>query len=149
MMPDVHSKVFGKIPPEAREFFKEAKERGLTTGIYTRSLKDIIEPYLRHNGLEELFDHVIGNSLVYKDSVIEGLCENIPSGKPSLRKDLEKHGLNPDDTAYIDDRDIEPLREAGMGFAAPSSGQEFRDKCKEYGIHTPDSWEEIGEILEI
>jgi hypothetical protein len=46
----VEKGVFGEIDGEAIELFEKAKDKGLTTGIFSRSSTDIINRYLEANG---------------------------------------------------------------------------------------------------
>ncbi|MEM5812612.1 MAG: hypothetical protein QW286_02735, partial [Candidatus Aenigmatarchaeota archaeon] len=63
-------KIFGKPYPEAKQLFNKAKEIGIKTGIYTRSLLDIIMPALNDEGLLCYFDYVVGNKISYKNSIV-------------------------------------------------------------------------------
>jgi FMN phosphatase YigB (HAD superfamily) len=128
----IGERVFGEIDSKAAELFRRARERGLTTGVYSRSTKDIIKPYLEAVGMGDCFEHIIANKLEYDGNEIVGLKENVKEGKPCFSEHMHQLGLDPAETAYIDDKCTEAVAQAGVGI-----------------IYTPDSWEEIGGILEI
>jgi len=142
-------RIFGRSDPKVKELFRKAKESGMTTGIYTGALLDLIIPNLEEECLFYYFDHLMGNKILYNNSAVSGLEENVFNGKKGLSEYLLSIDLKPKDTAFIDNEDIEPLTQVGIGIAAPTSKTRFRDECRERQIYTPNSWEEIAEILEI
>lgn len=142
-------KVFGDIDPKAPKLFRKAKESGLTTGVYSRSTTEIIRSYIEGIGMGDCFDIIKANDLIYEDSRIIEFDEMIKKGKPDFSDHIYEMGFDIEKTAFIDDKDITPLIQAGVGITAPTAKQDFKDECKEKGIYTPDSWEEIGGILEI
>ena len=137
----------GKIDPDAVNVFRKAKEDDMITGIYSRSLVDLIKPYLSNTGMGDLFDYIKANELDIDNRFIIGKKDGVGKGKGDFSDYLESIWCDPTETAFIDDRDIEPLTQVGKGIAAPSSKKEFKDKCRERGIETPDNWMEVGEIL--
>ncbi len=140
-------RIFGRPDPRAIELFKKAKENGMATGIYTAALLEFAIPALKEEGLLGYFDHIEGNGILYKDSKVDGFKENVAPGKRGLSSYISGLGFDPYETAFIDNEDIEPLTQVGMGIAAPSARQRFKDECSERGIYTPGSWKEIAEML--
>lgn len=141
--------VDGRPDPKAKELFRKAKEKGIVTGVYSKALMELLEPNIREEGLDGCFDHIIGNNLSYSDSAVSGLVERVKSGKPDLKSHICGLGLELYEMAFIDNDDIGPLTQVGIGIASPTSKPRFKDACKERGIYTPESWEETAEILEI
>jgi FMN phosphatase YigB (HAD superfamily) len=148
---DVKRMVSSEIDREVIGLFRRAKEKGLTTGIYTNGITDVLEPHLENIGIKSLFDHIIGNKLDYddKESRVSDLKVNILKEKSSFKRDIEKLGLDIERTACIDNRDIMSLHQAGVGIASPSADEDFKNFCEALGIPTPESWAEVGEMLEI
>ncbi len=142
-------RVSGRPDPKAKTLFRKAKESGLTTGIYTMSLLELVVPALKEDGIYEYFDHICGNELLYEDSCVSGLQENVSEGKPGLGSYLSSIGIDPDDAGFIDDECIKPLTQVSVGAAAPAAKQGFKKKCSQNGIYTPDSWEEVAKVFEI
>ncbi len=142
----------GEIDPDAVEVFKAAKERGLTTGIYSRSLVDLIDPYLTNTGMRELFDYVQANRLTVEDEKITGKTDDVPEKKLGLINYLISHDMDPEETAFIDNADMLPLVFVRKGIAAPTSKPKFKKICElstGIKIETPYNWHEVGELLEL
>lgn len=143
------NKVYGEIDPDAIRVFREAKENGITTGIYSRSSHDMIEPYLNSKRVLGCFDVIAANEIIYDDSVIVGLKHNVHPGKDMFEEDMNNLGIDVNETVFIDDKDIEPLEQASLGIASPSSKDGFKEMCREHGIKTPEDWYEVGRILDL
>jgi hypothetical protein len=141
----VGRKISGKIDPMAIELFGEAKRQGLTTGIYSRSSVDIINPYLEYLGIRGLFDHVVANEIAFdNNSKIVGLDEKVKPGKVDICDHMEEISIDPRRMAFVDDADKTPLDKVGYGYVAPGAKEEFKKECSESGIPILKNWKSLG-----
>ncbi len=143
----IGERISGEFDPEAVEVFEKAREKGMPTGIYSRSLRPLIQGYLKGTGKDVLFDTVMANELLYEDGVVAGLQERVASGKPGFSDDLAAAGFDARETAYVDDRDMAPLEQAGLGILAPGAKEETRERCEGTKIKIVSRWGEVGDLL--
>jgi hypothetical protein len=96
-----------------------------------------------------LFDHVIANEFEWNDSEITGMKENVVPHKLGFNEHLEELGLDPSETAYIEDHDVNPFLYAGVSILSPTVDPGLKDSFNEYAlyVHAPDSWKDIEKIV--
>lgn len=108
-----HREVIGDVPLVDRvgPVLQSLHERGVTMGIVSSNREENIRLCLAANGVEGLFDFVVGFSRLF--------------GKErAIRKVMKRQGIAPTGTLYVGDevRDILAAREVGIDVAAVTWG---------------------------
>lgn len=145
--------------PGAMNMFSGAPEE-METMVYSQSLEELVNFHLSKDDYIDCFtEGVVGNRLeVSEDGNISGIDWKVDGPDVPLEEQkmelldlISSKGYEPEETAYIDNRNVgvlEKLNEkGGEGILAPAADQEVKGWGRQNGIYTPESWNDIGEYL--
>jgi phosphoglycolate phosphatase len=128
------TEIFEEVP----EIIRRLKDEGVTLGIVSTKFRRRIEEILRREGLQELFDVIVGG-------------EDVSRHKPNpegLLVAIERLGGSPSGSLYVGDSvtDAETARRAGVTFAAVLNGVTPREAFKNYPTHR--IMDNLGELID-
>jgi len=116
------------------------RSRGYKTGVVTSKFRRRIEAVLTREGLEHLFDVIVGS-------------EDVPNHKPNpdgIQMAMWKLGATPDETVYVGDAlvDLKSAQAAGVRFIGVATGPTQAKDFLDSGVPVISSLGELLDLLE-
>ena len=127
--------VYGEVPA----VLSALRSRGYKTGIVTSKFRRRIEAILKRDGLEHLFDVVVGS-------------EDVPNHKPNpdgIERAIRLLGGDKQSTTYVGDAvvDLEAARAAGVRFMGVSTGPTPAEELAAHGVPVARGLKELLDLF--
>lgn len=126
--------------PSARQVLDKARQSGLRQIILSASERTALEEQVRHFGLSDYFDELVGQSDYYAHGKLE-----------AARMWLERQKPDPARTVLIGDslHDAEVARQLGVGCVLCAAGHQSRSRLEAAGVPVINTLEELPALLNI